>query len=200
LKAPYLGFFILWRLVNAGKLMFMEEPAALFFWAKYGEALMRQAPEHLVNLIEPIVEGLGYECVGIEYHAHRQHSLLRIYIDKDGGILLDDCSKVSHQLSGVLDVEDPISGNYQLEISSPGEDRPFFKLSQFERYVGSTVNLNLFAAVDKRKKICGEILAVEGDVVVLREDEQIFRVPFPAMSKARLVPGHLLIKGDRHGK
>jgi len=100
---------------------------------------MKQAPEHLVNLIEPIVEGLGYECVGIEYNPHPKHGLLRIYIDSDNGILVEDCTKVSHQISGVMDVEDPILGNYHLEISSPGEDRPFFKVSQFERYIGSTV-------------------------------------------------------------
>jgi ribosome maturation factor RimP len=161
---------------------------------------MKQAPEHLVNLIEPIVEGLGYECVGIEYNPHPQHGMLRIYIDSEQGILLDDCSKVSHQLSGVLDVEDPIQGNYHLEISSPGEDRPFFKLSQFERFAGSTVTVNLFSAIDKRKKITGQIQAVEGEDVLLKEGEQVFRIPFPVMSKARLVPEYLLNKGGRNGK
>ena len=81
---------------------------------------MKQAPEHLRTLIEPIVEGLGYGCWGIEYHPHPRHGLLRVYIDSANGILVDDCSKVSHQISGVLDVEDPIQGNYQLEVSSPG--------------------------------------------------------------------------------
>ena len=102
---------------------------------------MRQAPEHLVNLIEPIIVGLGYECVGIEYNPHPKHGLLRIYIDSEHGILLDDCSKVSHHLSGVLDVEDPIQGEYQLEVSSPGADRPFFKLSQFQQFIGSMVEI-----------------------------------------------------------
>lgn len=161
---------------------------------------MKQAPEHLVNLIEPIVEGLGYECVGIEYNPHPQHGMLRIYIDSGNGILLEDCSKVSHQLSGVLDVEDPIQGNYQLEISSPGEDRPFFKLSQFQRFAGSTVTVNLYSSIDKRKKISGRIQAVEGDDVLLQEGEQIFRIPFQAISKARLVPEYLLNKGGRNGK
>ncbi|MGZ4958729.1 MAG: ribosome maturation factor RimP [Methylomonas sp.] len=161
---------------------------------------MKQAPEHLVDLIEPIVEGLGYECVGIEYNPHPTNGMLRIYIDSENGILLDDCSKVSHQLSGVLDVEDPIPGEYHLEISSPGEDRPFFKLSQFERYAGSTVTVNLFKPIDKRKKITGRIQAVEGDDVLLQEGEQVFRIPFQSMSKARLVPEYLLNKGGRNGK
>jgi len=161
---------------------------------------MKQAPEHLVNLIEPIVEGLGYECVGIEYNPHPKHGLLRIYIDSDNGILVEDCSKVSHQVSGVLDVEDPIQGNYQLEISSPGEDRPFFKVSQFERYIGSTVLINLFKAIDGRRKITGVIEKVEDDIITLKEGEQVFEVPFVAMSKARLVPEYLIEKGGRSGK
>ena len=161
---------------------------------------MKQAPEHLVNLIEPIVEGLGYECVGIEYNPHPQHGLLRIYIDSENGILLDDCTKVSHQLSGVLDVEDPIQGNYQLEVSSPGADRPFFKLSQFQQYLGSTITVNLFKPINKRRKITGLIRKVEGDVVVLQEGDQTYDIPFKAMSKARLVPEFLLNKGVRSGK
>lgn len=166
---------------------------------------MKQAPLQLVALIEPVVEGLGYECVGIEYNPHPKHGLLRIYIDSQDGILLDDCSKVSHQLSGVLDVEDPIPGNYQLEISSPGEDRPFFKLSQFESFIGSTVLVQLFAPIAGRRKIKGVIVKVEGDIISLDEQGLVYQVPFDAMSKARLVPDFKLFndsieKGDRSGK
>ncbi len=161
---------------------------------------MKQAPEHLVELIEPIVEGLGYECVGVEYNPHPRHGMLRIYIDSENGILLDDCTKVSHQISGMLDVEDPIQGEYQLEVSSPGEDRPFFKMSQFEKYIGGTVQISLFKPIDKRRKITGLIQAVEGDELVLQEGELVVKVPFQAMSKARLVPEYLLKKGGRSGK
>ncbi len=161
---------------------------------------MKQAPEHLVNLIEPIVEGLGYECVGIEYNPHPQHGILRIYIDNEDGVLVDDCSKVSHQLSGMLDVEDPIQDNYQLEVSSPGADRPFFKLSQFQQFIGSTITVNLFTPVNKQRKITGQIRKVENDVVVLEDDRQIFDVPFKAMSKARLVPEFIFNKGVGSGK
>jgi len=169
---------------------------------------MKQAPEHLVSLIEPIVEGLGYECVGIEYNPHPKHGLLRIYIDSENGILVEDCTKVSHQISGVMDVEDPIQDNYHLEVSSPGEDRPFFKVSQFERYIGSMVLVNLFKAINGRRKITGLIKKVEDDIITLRqaqdgrlqEGEQVFEVPFSAMSKARLVPEYLIEKGGRSGK
>ena len=161
---------------------------------------MKQAPEHLVNLIEPIVEGLGYECVGIEYNPHPKHGLLRIYIDSENGILVEDCTKVSHQISGVMDVEDPITSNYHLEISSPGADRPFFKVSQFERYVGSTVLVQLFKAIEGRRKITGLITKVEGETISLQEGEQVLEVPFIAMSKARLVPEYSIDKGGRSGK
>lgn len=154
----------------------------------------------MVDLIEPIVEGLGYECVGIEYNPHPQHGMLRIYIDSENGILVDDCTKVSHQLSGMLDVEDPIPGEYQLEISSPGEDRPFFKLNQFEKFIGSTITINLFKPMDKRRKITGLIQAVAGDEVVLVEGERTINIPFQMMSKARLVPEYLLKKGGFSGK
>ncbi|NOS87289.1 MAG: ribosome maturation factor RimP [Methylococcaceae bacterium] len=151
---------------------------------------MKQAPEHLVNLIEPIVEGLGYECVGIDYNPHPKHGTLRIYIDSEQGILVEDCSKVSHQISGVLDVEDPIPGFYQLEISSPGADRPFFKASQFEKFIGGKVSCVLFKAVNGRRKITGQIIKVEGENITLQEDGQLYEVAFSAMSKARLVPDY----------
>jgi len=149
---------------------------------------MKQAPEHLLNLLEPIVEGLGYECVGIEYNPHPKNGLLRIYIDSEKGIFLDDCTKVSHQISGVLDVEDPIQGEYNLEVSSPGADRPFFKLEQFKRFIDSTVTITLFSPINKRRKITGRIKQVEGDTIFIEDDEQTYPIPFKAMSKARLVP------------
>ncbi len=161
---------------------------------------MKQAPEHLVNLIEPIIEGLGYECVGIEYNPHPKHGLLRIYIDRSNGVLIDDCSKVSHQISGVLDVEDPIQGYYQLEVSSPGTERPLFKVSQFERFIGKTVTVNLVKAVANRRKISALIQKVEGETIFLQDAEQIFEIPFALISKARLVPDYLLEKGGRSGK
>lgn len=159
---------------------------------------MKQAPEHLVDLIEPIVEGLGYECVGIEYNPHPKNGLLRVYIDKKEGILVEDCSKVSHQISGMLDVEDPIVDNYQLEVSSPGADRPFFKLSQFEQFVGSTVTIKLFKPINKQRKLTGMIEKISGNAVVLSLAGQSVDVPFQAISKARLVPDFLIKKGRRN--
>jgi ribosome maturation factor RimP len=206
-----MGFFTLWALFFVTSksrsllLLVIEGAIGSFFLCESKRGTMKQAPEHLVNLIEPIVEGLGYECVGIDYNPHPKNGLLRVYIDSEAGILVEDCTKVSHQISGVLDVEDPIPGNYQLEISSPGADRPFFKVSQFERYIGSTVLVNLFKPIAGRRKITGVIEKVEGEEVTLLEEGQIYLVPFTAMSKARLVPDYSFIqqnieKGDRNGK
>lgn len=161
---------------------------------------MKQAPEHLVELLEPVIEGLGYECIGIEYNPHPKHGLLRIYIDSPNGIVLDDCSKVSHQISGVLDVEDPIPGEYQLEISSPGTDRPLFKISQFQQFIGKTVKVQLYAPINQRKKITGIIQGVDGGNIQLAADGQHFTIPFQAIGKARLVPEYFIEKGGHDGK
>jgi len=160
---------------------------------------MKQAPEHLLKIIEPVVEGLGYECVGIEHSSHPKNGFLRIYIDKEDGVQMEDCTKVSHQISGVLDVEDPITGEYNLEVSSPGVDRPLFKIEQFERFIGQVAQVNLFKPVDGRRNIKGMIEKVEGDDVYLQQDDQVYKVSFQAMSKARLEPD-FSIKGNLNVK
>lgn len=161
---------------------------------------MKQASEQLLKLIEPIVAGLGYECVGVEYNPHPQHGMLRVYIDNEKGIDLDDCTKVSHQISGVLDVEDPIQGNYQLEISSPGMERPLFSLAHFQRFIGSTVMVNLYKPIGKRRKITGLIVNVANDLIQLQSEDHILEVPFQTISKARLVPDYFDEKGKSSGK
>jgi len=149
---------------------------------------MKQAPEHLLNLIEPIVEGLGYECVGVEFNTHPKHGFLRVYIDNEAGVVMDDCTKVSHQLSAILDVEDPIQSNYQLEVSSPGADRLLFKIAHFKRFIGNKVQVSLFKSINGQRKITAMIQNVEGEVIFLQNDEKTFEVPFNVMSKARLIP------------
>ncbi len=145
-----------------------------------------KAQDHLVELLRPVIEGLGYEWVGAEFDGHQR--VLRIYIDSPDGIGLEDCSKVSYQVSGVLDVEDPISGRYQLEISSPGMDRPLFELSQFERFVGELVRLQLSRALDGRRRFKARIKAVEGADIIIEDEGETFTIPFSLVDKARLVP------------
>ena len=176
----------------------MGGPLALFFCLQVGK--MKQAPGHLVELIEPVIEGLGFECVGIEYNPHPKHGLLRIYIDTEAGIGIADCSKVSHQISGMLDVEDPIQGNYQLEVSSPGTDRPLFKLEQFEQFIGKVATVSLFRAIENRRKITGSITAVENEIVRFQEGDKVYEIPFQAISKARLVPDNLFGEGGQDGQ
>lgn len=145
-----------------------------------------KGPERLTRLVEPVVEGLGYELVGLEFDSRVR--ILRVYVDQQAGITLDDCTRISHQLSGVLDVEDPIPGEYQLEISSPGMDRPLFTVEHYQRFVGSLVRLQLLRAVDGRRRFKGRLMSVDGGVVVLQEDGVDYRIPFESIEKARVIP------------
>jgi len=139
---------------------------------------MRSLPENLNELIRQPVEMLGYELVGIELTDAGHGQLLRIYIDKEGGINVDDCSSVSHQVSGVLDVEDPIRGNYFLEVSSPGIDRPLFYLEHYQKFCGKKVKIKMASPFNGRKKFTGQLVAVEGENILLDEDGLDYEIPF----------------------
>lgn len=145
-----------------------------------------RARDGLVKLIEPVVLGMGYELVGVEFDGHQR--VLRVYIDGPDGIKLEDCSKVSYQISGVLDVEDPIPGRYQLEISSPGMDRPLFELEHFDRFKGEWVRLQLSRPLEGRRRFKARLQGVDGQDVLLLEDDKSFRIPFELIEKARLAP------------
>jgi ribosome maturation factor RimP len=149
---------------------------------------MRTAPANVQNLIEPVISALGYELVGVEYLSQGRRSLLRIYIDHTDGINVHDCERVSHQVSGVLDVEDVIRGQYTLEVSSPGLDRPLFTKEQFQRYIGSEVNIRLSIAQQGRKKFKGILRGIDDTNVFLNVDEEEISLPFNAIEKANLVP------------
>jgi ribosome maturation factor RimP len=145
-----------------------------------------KGPERLVNLMEPVVIGLGYELVGVEFDAHLR--VLRVYIDKDGGVGLDDCTRVSHQLSGVLNVEDPVPGNYQLEVSSPGLDRPLFTPEHFQRFVGSLVRLQSVRPLDGRRRFKGRLTFADDRAIKVTEDGNEYLIPLDVVEKARVVP------------
>lgn len=144
--------------------------------------------EQLQALLSPVVEALGYQCWGIEFLPQGRHSLLRVYIDHENGILVEDCEKVSRQLSGVLDVEDPISAEYTLEVSSPGMDRPLFTLEQFAAHVGEQVKIKLRMPFEGRRNFQGLLRGVEEqEVVVLVEDHE-YLLPIDAIDKANIIP------------
>ena len=138
----------------------------------------------LTELLQPTVESLGFVLWGCEYLGQGKHSLLRIYIDNENGIDVEDCASVSRQVSHVLDVEDPIKGNYSLEVSSPGLDRPLFEQWQYEQYKSHAVTLKLYQAVNKSKKITGTIQEVNEEMVKISVDDQALDIPFDLISKA----------------
>ena len=143
--------------------------------------------EKLEPLIENVVARMGYELWGCQYAADGG-GLLRVYIDHPEGIDLDDCSAVSHQLSGVLDVEDPINMAYTLEVSSPGLDRPLFKAEHYQRFAGNKVQIKLKWPMEGRRKFSGDLQGLSDDQVMLKQDEAVHYLPQDAIDWARLVP------------
>ncbi len=144
----------------------------------------------LTKLVRPLVAELGYEFVGLEHSSNPKNAVLRIYIDHDDGIGLDDCTRVSREVAALLDVEDPISGHYNLEISSPGLDRPLFTPGQFEQFAGEEVKVTLFAPKEGRRKFKGRILGVQGESVQLNVDDAEIALDFVNIAKAKLVPDY----------
>jgi len=162
---------------------------------------MRRANKEIWNLIEPVTRSMGYEFVGAEFGQAENGMTLRVYIDLDRSqrktpeqtVLLDDCAEVSRQLSALLDVEDPIKGEYVLEVSSPGLNRPLFSASQFEAQIGEVVKLKLHAAVEaggsSRRNFKGTLVAVTvgtGDIE-LEVDGDNHRLSIDDIEQARLV-------------
>jgi ribosome maturation factor RimP len=139
-------------------------------------------------MLQTTVVALGYQLWGVEYTPQGRHSIVRIFIDSPAGISVDDCASVSAQVSSILDVEDPITGEYTLEVSSPGTDRLLFKLEQYSSYVGEMVELRLRSAFEGRRKFKGVLKGIEGDEVVIQIDDHDLLLPFDAIEKARVQP------------
>ncbi len=142
----------------------------------------------IADMIRPTVEALDVTLWGVDQVGQGRSSILRIYIDKpDDGITIDDCERVSRQISGIFDVEDPIAGEYTLEVSSPGMDRPLFDHAHFARFVGSVANVRLRSPLEGRRKFKGVIQRAEADQICLLVDEKEVTFPFSAVDKANLV-------------
>ena len=144
--------------------------------------------EQLQALLAPVVEALGYECWGVEFISQGRHSVLRVYIDRPEGILIDDCEAVSRQVSGILDVEDPISGEYTLEVSSPGMERPLFTLEQFAKHAGEQVKIRLRSPYEGRRNYQGILRGVEEQDVVVLVDDHEYLLPIDSIDKANIIP------------
>ena len=137
-------------------------------------------------LLQPTVEALGFELWGVEHLVQGRRSVLRVYIERPGGISVDDCAAVSGQVSAVLDVQDPIGGEYTLEVSSPGLDRRLFDLAQYDRYPGETIDLRLRMPFEGRRRFRGRLKGVEGGDVVVQVDDHEYLLPFDTIDKARV--------------
>ena len=149
---------------------------------------MRRDQTHLWELFEPVVKGMGYDLIEIEHFPNPKHGVLRLYIDKEGGVNVDDCSTVSRQVSALIDVEDPVSGQFNLEISSPGADRPLRRLVDFQRFIGSLVKLKTVMPLDGQRNFKGRLLEASEETVVIETDDEEISLPMSAIDKARIVP------------
>lgn len=147
---------------------------------------MARKSQQITEMLRATVEALGYELWGVEYLSQGKHSLLRVYIDREEGINVDDCAQVSEQVSAVLDVEDPITGEYTLEVSSPGMDRLLFELEQYAAYVGEIVELKLRSAYEGRRNFKGVLRGLEGEDIVVQVDDHEYLLPHSAVEKARV--------------
>lgn len=150
--------------------------------------MIRQAKQALYDLLEPVVNALGCELVGIEYLPQGRRSVLRVYIDKAEGVTVDDCSAVSYQVSGLLDVEDPIREQYTLEVSSPGLDRLLFKAEHFARYAGHLARVRTRIPREGRRNFTGVIAGCRDGLLIMEVDGETVELPLSEIDKARLVP------------
>ncbi|MFD2167148.1 ribosome maturation factor RimP [Thalassotalea euphylliae] len=149
---------------------------------------MAKFEQKLTEMLRPSVEQLGKDLLGIEFISAGKHSTLRLFIDTENGITVDDCAEVSRQVSAILDVEDPISSEYNLEVSSPGLDRPLFDLAHFEAVIGEIVDVKLGMPLNGRRKFKGQLEAIEGETLIVVVDGEAFELPHSAVDKANLVP------------
>lgn len=149
---------------------------------------MATLEQNLKEMLTPAIEDLGCELWGIECQRAGRFMTVRLFIDKEGGVGIEDCADVSRQVSAILDVEDPITDKYNLEVSSPGLDRPLFTLPQFERFVGQDISIHLRIPVADRRKWQGKLEKVDNDMItlVVEGQEQVF--VFGNIQKANVVP------------
>ena len=147
--------------------------------------------EHkLTDMLRPAVEEVGKELLGIEYISAGNNSVLRLFIDHENGIDVDDCAEVSRQVGAILDVEDPISSEFNLEVSSPGLDRPLFDKPHYEAVIGEIIEVKISIPLNGRRKFKGCLVAVENDTLVVTVDGEDYDLVLSNIIKAHLVYNH----------
>jgi len=142
---------------------------------------------HIEELLMPGADALGFEIVAVEM-AGGDSSIVRVYIDTPNGVTVDDCAKASRQFSAILDVEDPISNRYTLEVSSPGMDRPLAKAEHFESVIGQEVKIRMATLINGRKRYKGQLLEASEQAAILEVDGEQVELFYNDMDRARLVP------------
>jgi len=148
---------------------------------------VKSSVEKVTQLIEPTVQALDLELWGVEHASQGKYSVLRIFIEREAGVTIDDCERVSRQVSAIFDVEDPIAGEYTLEVSSPGMDRLLFTPQQFQRYRGEEVSVRMRTPVDGRRKFKGTLTDVVDDIIHIQVDGSDFELPHGDIEKANIV-------------
>jgi ribosome maturation factor RimP len=148
---------------------------------------MRKIDPLLHERLVTLISSMGYELVGCEVLGHAGQMIFRIYIDGVNGVTIDDCSRVSHQVSAMMDVEDVFQDRYSLEVSSPGIDRPLFEIAHYRKYIGSLVKIRLHAPINQRRQYKGILCKVEGDDLYLLVEEVEVKIPFSAVEKGNLL-------------
>lgn len=148
---------------------------------------MNKITKEVETLIQPILDSLNIELVLIEYYSSRGSGKLRVVIDKKEGITIDDCVQVSKMLSRALDHTEIISHRYNLEVSSPGLDRPLVKKNDFIRFKGKECKITTLVRYQNRKNFKGELIGVENDKVIIQVGDEIFKIPYPKIAKANLI-------------
>jgi ribosome maturation factor RimP len=156
-----------------------------FFFISY--TIMKNVATTLSERLKSLVNAMGYEFVGCELQGQSRHAVLRIYIDTDKGVTLTDCSKISQQVSAMLDVEDPIQGQYSLEVSSPGLNRPLFELAHYQKQIGKRIKVRACANIHKRRNFAGVLVRVEGNDIHLLVDGEEIVLPFADIEKANVI-------------
>lgn len=149
---------------------------------------MTKQEQRLTELLAPTVEAIGFELLGIEFLSAGRHSTLRLYIDHPDGITVDNCAQVSREVSAILDVEDPIPNEYNLEVSSPGLDRPLFTPAHFAKVVGQKIEVKIAIPQEGRRRFKGVLQAIEDDMLVIEVDGKQYRLLMDNVDKANVVP------------
>ena len=171
-----------------GSALGQNGPLAHFFVLKQVVSL-RMTSDELVKLLEPTIVRLGYELWNLELKIGGKHGVLRLFIEKADGVGLDDCEKVSLAVSALLDVEDPLPGHYDLEVSSPGLDRKLVKVEHFQRFTGETLKVQMRFPIEGRRRFRGTLVASDDENIVVEVDGESHTLPVATIDTARLVPG-----------